>query len=120
LSPPPKAHSNGSCRPPSCAAGRPAIRKLAQGTLLTEQGEPGSGIYLLLNGVLSVWVDGAEIGEIGPGAIVGERALLEEDRRTATLRAVTSCVIAAAAKDQIDRASLASLAEMHHREDLDR
>jgi hypothetical protein len=96
---------------------KPAIRKVAQGTLLTEQGEPGREIYLLLDGMLSAWVDGAEVGELGPGAVVGERALLEEGRRTATLRAVTDCVIAAAAKDQIDRASLASLAEMHHRED---
>ena len=98
---------------------RPAIRKLASGSLLTEQGQPGSEIYLLLDGVLSVWVDGAEVGELGPGAILGERALLEEGRRTATLRAVTDCVVAAAAQDQIDRASLASLAEMHHREDAD-
>ena len=99
---------------------KPAIRKLAKGTLLTEQGEPGSEIYLLLDGVLSVWVDGAEVGELGPGAVVGERALLEEGRRTATLRAVTDSVIAAAGQDQIDHASLASLAEMHHREDPDR
>jgi Cyclic nucleotide-binding domain len=98
---------------------KPAIRKLPQGTLLTEQGEPGSEIYLLFDGVLAVWVDAAEVGELGPGAVVGERALLEESRRTATLRAVTDCVIAAAAQDQIDRASLASLAEMHHREDPD-
>jgi Cyclic nucleotide-binding domain len=99
---------------------KPAIRKLAAGTVLTEQGEPGSEIYLLLDGVLSVWVDGAEVAELGPGAVVGERALLEDGRRSATLRAVTDCVIAAAAKDQIDRVSLARLAETHHREDPDR
>ena len=97
----------------------PAIRKLAKGTLLTEQGEQGREIYLLLDGVLAVWVDAAEVGELGPGAVVGERALLEDGRRTATLRAATDCVIAAAAKDQIDRTNLASLAELHHREDPD-
>ena len=99
---------------------KPALRKLAKGTLLTEQGQPGGDIYLLLDGLLSVWVDGAEIGELGPGAVLGERALLERGRQTATLRAVTRCVIAIAAKDQIDRASLARLAAMHHREDPDR
>jgi hypothetical protein len=98
---------------------KPTIRKLAAGTLLAEQGEPGGDLYLLLDGVLSVWVDGAQIGELGPGAVVGERALLEHGRRTATLRAVTNCVIATAAKDQIDRDSLASLAKLHHREDPD-
>jgi hypothetical protein len=67
---------------------KPATRKRAKGALLTEQGEPGADIYLLLDGILSVWVDGVEVGELGPGAVVGERALLEGGRRAATLRAV--------------------------------
>lgn len=96
---------------------KPAIRKLAEGTVLAGQGEPGEDIYLLLDGVISVWVDGAQVAEFGPGAVAGERAVLEGGRRTATLRAVTNCVIAIAAKDQIDRGSLASLAEGHRRED---
>ncbi len=98
---------------------RPAVRKLPKDALLTEQGEPGDDIYLLLDGLLSVWVNGAQVAELGPGAVIGERALLEHGRRTATLRAVTGCVIATAAKDQIDRDSLASLAGLHHREDPD-
>jgi Cyclic nucleotide-binding domain len=96
---------------------KPAIRTLTKGALLTEQGQPGDDIYLLLDGVLSVWIDGAQVAELGPGAIVGERALLEHRPRTSTLRAVTSCTVAVAARDQIDRDSLASLAELHHRED---
>jgi Cyclic nucleotide-binding domain len=99
---------------------KPALRKLASGSLLIEQGQPGEDLYLLLDGMLSVWVDGTQIAELGPGAVVGERALLEHGRRTATLRAVTDCVIATAAKDQIDRGNLASLAELHHREEPDR
>jgi CRP-like cAMP-binding protein len=46
--------------------------------------------------VLSVAVDGTQIGKLGPGTVVGERALLEDGRRTVTLRAVTGCVIATA------------------------
>jgi hypothetical protein len=99
---------------------KPALRKLASGSLLIEQGQPGEDLYLLLDGMLSVWVDGTQIAELGPGAVVGERALLEHGRRTATLRAVTDCVIATAAKDQIDRGNLASLAGLHHREEPDR
>jgi hypothetical protein len=96
---------------------RPAVRKLSKDALLTRQGEPGDDIYLLLDGLLSVWVDGAQVAELGPGAVIGERAVLEHGRRTATLRAVTGCVIATAAKHQIDQDSLASLAGLHHRED---
>ena len=96
---------------------KPSIRKLAAGALLAEQGDPGGDLYLLLDGVLSVAVDGTRVGELGPGALVGERALLEDGRRTATLRAVTGCVIATASTGLIDRDSLASLAELHRRED---
>jgi Cyclic nucleotide-binding domain len=96
---------------------KPSIRKLAAGALLAEQDDPGGDLYLLLDGVLSVAVDGTQVGELGPGALVGERALLEDGRRTATLRAVTGCVIATATTDQIDRDSLASLAELHRREE---
>ena len=97
---------------------RPAIRKLAAAAPSSaEQDETGEGIYLLLDGVLSVCVDGTHVGELGPGAVVGERALLEYGRRTATLIAATDCVVAAASRDQVDRDSLASLAGQHDRED---
>jgi CRP-like cAMP-binding protein len=95
---------------------KPAVRKLAKGTMLTEQGERGDDIYLLLDGVPNVWMDGTQIGGLGPGAVVGERAALEHGRRTATLRAVTGCVITTAARDQIDGDSLA---KRHHRENTD-
>jgi hypothetical protein len=96
---------------------KPTIRKLATGSLLAEQGEPGDDIYLLLDGMLSVWADGNQVGEVGPGAVIGERSPLEHGHRTATLRAATNCVIAAAAKNRIDRDKLASLAERHQKED---
>lgn len=80
---------------------------------------PGADIYLLLDGVLSVAVDGTQIGERGPGTVVGERSLLEDGRRTATLRAVTGCVISTASRDLTDRDSLASLAGRHHQEGPD-
>jgi CRP-like cAMP-binding protein len=96
---------------------RPSIRKLRAGSLLTTQGEPGHDVYLLLDGVLEVSVDEKGLGELGPGAVVGERAVLEGGRRTSSLRAVTKCTVAVAAESQIDREKLMTLAEAHHRED---
>ena len=65
-------------------------------------------------------VNGQELGQLGPGAIAGERALLEGGVRTATLRAETDCAVAVAGRDQIDRGRLAELAvpAPRHREDL--
>jgi hypothetical protein len=95
----------------------PKIRKVKQGKTLTEQGERGSEIYLLLDGVLSVEVDGEPLADVGPGAVLGERALLEGGARTSTLRAVTKCKVAVAAEDQLDRDALVELSAGHRREE---
>ena len=95
----------------------PKFQKVKEGRTLVEQGDAGAELYLLLDGVLAVEVDGASLAEVGPGAVLGERAVLEEGRRTATLRAVTPCRVAVATADDIDPAVLAELREGHRRED---
>ena len=96
----------------------PAVRRLKAGDLLTEQGQEGDEMYLLLNGVVAVEVDGTPIADVGPGAILGERAALEGGVRTSTLRALTKITVAVAKADQIDAAALAELSTVHRREDL--
>jgi CRP-like cAMP-binding protein len=49
--------------------------------------------------------------------VVGEMALLEGGRRTATLRAVTPCRIAVVAGDQLDRDALAEVARARREPD---
>jgi hypothetical protein len=95
---------------------KPSVRTLKQGATLTEQGDQGDGLYLLLDGVLAVEVDGEPLTEVGPGAILGERALLEGSARTSTLRAVTRARVAVADADQLDRAALAEISRHHRRE----
>ena len=85
-------------------------RTLEPDETLVEQGTPGDELYLILDGVLAVEIDGEAVAEIGPGAIVGERALLEGGIRTATLRAQTRCRIAVIPEDLIDRQELEDLA----------
>jgi len=84
--------------------------RLRKGATLVEQGDPGHELYLLLDGLLAVEIDGRTVTELGPGAVVGEVALLDGGRRTATLRAVTPCRIAAVPGNRIDRDALAELA----------
>jgi hypothetical protein len=96
---------------------KPAIRKVKEGHVLVEQGQLGSELYLLLDGILSVEVDGDPLAELGPGAILGERAVLEHGRRTCTLRARTPVRVAVARTDQIDLAHLQELSMGHRRED---
>jgi CRP-like cAMP-binding protein len=68
-------------------------------------------LFLLFDGVLRVEVDGKPVAEVGPGAILGEMALLHQGRRMATLRAVTPCRVAVVSKDRIDRQALEQLAK---------
>ncbi len=96
--------------------GKSSIRKLKEGALLTEQGATGDDVFLLLNGVLNVEVDGEPIAEVGPGAILGERAALEGGVRTSTLRALTKATVAVVKADQLAEDQLAELSAGHRRE----
>lgn len=90
---------------------RPQFRRLQAGRTLVEQGGRGEERFLLFGGVLRVEVDGKPVAEVGPGAVVGEMALLAQGRRTATLRAVSSCRVAVVPKDRIDRQALEQVAK---------
>ena len=95
---------------------RPRVETVKEGATLVEQGDAGSDMYVLLDGVFSVEVDGASVAQVGPGAVLGERALLEGGRRTATLRALTPSKVAAASGDELSAELLSELAEGHRRE----
>lgn len=88
----------------------PKRRTLEPDETLVEQGAPGDELYLVLDGVLAVEIDGDEVAEIGPGAIVGEKALLEGGTRTATLSARTRCRVAVIPGELIERKELEGLA----------
>ena len=77
---------------------------------LVEQGDAGDELYLLLDGVLVAEIDGEEVAEIGPGAILGERALLEGGKRTASLTARTRCRVAVVPGELMDQQEMEDLA----------
>ncbi len=95
---------------------KPTIRSFKEGSLLTEQGAPGDDVFLVLNGVLGVEVDGEPLAEVGPGAILGERSALEGGVRTSTLRAMTKVTVAVTPADQLADDERARLSEGHQRE----
>src|ERR671934_382883 len=89
----------------------PERKRLGAGETLVEQGALGDELYLLLDGVFAVEIDGEQVAEVGPGALVGERALLEGGTRKATLRAATPARVAVVPGDAVDRAALEQLAK---------
>jgi CRP-like cAMP-binding protein len=96
---------------------KPTIRRLRDGAHLTTQGEQADELFLLLDGILRVDQDGHARGEIGPGAVVGEKAILESGHRTASLTAVARCTVAVAQRGCVDVASLERIADAYRLKD---
>jgi hypothetical protein len=97
-------------------AAKPRVRRVAAGTILTRQGEAGSEVYLVLDGVVRVERDGERLAEYGPGAMLGERSHLENGVRTATNVAVTPCRIAVVDAATLERTAMEELSTGHRRE----
>ena len=96
---------------------KPTIRTVPEGENLVRQGEPGTEVFLILDGIIVVEVDDRQVAEIGPGAVVGERASLLNGTRTATLWARTPGRVASVPHDALDSDALGSLAATHRREE---
>jgi hypothetical protein len=98
-------------------AAKPVISSFQAGAALVRQGQPGSDVYLVLDGVVRVVRDGEPLADYGPGALLGERACLEGGVRTASLVAVSPCKVAAVPGPRLDRSALMELSAGHRRED---
>jgi hypothetical protein len=91
-------------------------RELEQGDALMTEGEEGRELLLILDGTVDVEVNGDVVAEIGPGALLGERALLEGGKRTATVWATSPLRVVVIPPDAIDESALPKLAATHRRE----
>ena len=71
--------------------------RLAPGQVLFEEGSPGDRAYVILEGELEVIKASPErdvlLAARGPGEVIGEMALLENQSRIATVRAKTESVL---------------------------
>ncbi|HUS20941.1 MAG TPA: cyclic nucleotide-binding domain-containing protein [Aeromicrobium sp.] len=88
----------------------PTVRDLNAGTNLFQQGYFAQAVHLVLEGEVSVAVDGAEVARLGPGHVFGEMAMLVNRQRTGTLTAVVPTTIASMGESSVDRDDLRALA----------
>ena len=68
---------------------RMELRELAAGETLFNEGDPGACLYVISEGEVVVEAEGTELARLGPGAFFGEIALVTDQPRSATVRAVT-------------------------------
>lgn len=80
-----------------------SVLSFGAGQVLIESGKPGTGLYVVVDGRIVVEApEGTH--ELGPGRVIGERALLSDDgMRTARVRALTPGVVVAVERAEIDR-----------------
>lgn len=73
----------------SLLAGIVEEQRFPAGKNLFEQGDPGLGLYVILEGVAEAKVNGEVVRKMEPGTFFGEIALLDGGPRSATVTAVT-------------------------------
>ena len=72
--------------------------EVAPGDFLFREGESGDKMYVLLEGNAEIMVGELVVESAGPGALLGEMALIDDSPRTASVVAKTPCRLA-----EIDR-----------------
>ena len=85
-------------------------RNYEQGQAIVQQGDEGRELFLLLDGIVDVEVGGEEVAEIGPGALLGEMALLGDGTRTASVYATTPTRVVVVPPEAVSQSALEELA----------
>jgi voltage-gated sodium channel len=72
-------------------------------TVICNQDEPGYEMYFIVFGKVSVQVDGKKVTELHEGDIFGERSLLYQERRTASIVTTmpTTCIVVTSTQFQL-------------------
>ncbi len=86
---------------------------LPAGYRLLEQGSFPHEFFVILEGTVDITKDGAPLASLGRGEILGEIAILEDERRTATVVAATPVRAAVMSRREFDqmRAQLPAVAQ---------
>jgi CRP-like cAMP-binding protein len=66
---------------------------LPAGRVLVEQDTSGHECFVLVDGTVSVTINGNKVATLGPGAYFGELSLLDKGPRTATVTAETPVTV---------------------------
>jgi CRP-like cAMP-binding protein len=78
-----------------------------QGEVIFSEGDPGNYMLILVDGRLSIFKGGERgshlLSHEGRGRLIGEMALLDHERRSATCMADTDCTVLMLEAEQLNR-----------------
>ena len=85
-------------------AGGKQQRIFKSGEVVMAQGEPGHSAFIIESGTVEIFLENGagekqHIGTRGPGAMIGEMAIIDNAPRTATVRAIDECSLLEISKD---------------------
>src|SRR5882672_6709787 len=67
------------------------LLRFEAGKVIFREGDPGSVVFVVLDGKVELRVAGRLVETVGPGGILGEMALIEHAPRVATATAKVAC-----------------------------
>ncbi len=73
--------------------------ELSAGATLTREGQDGGTAYIIVEGQAEVVRQGHQLATLGPDDVVGEMSLLDQQPRTATVKALTDLKLLAFTHD---------------------
>ena len=78
------------------------LRSIPFGLVLFREGEPGTEMYILMQGTAEISVGGDVVEVARPGALLGEMALVDSSARSATVITRSDCKFVAVDGKQFD------------------
>jgi CRP-like cAMP-binding protein len=73
--------------------GDPAQQRYNKGQVIMVAGQTGALMYVVLEGKVAISIRGAVVQYVGPGAVFGEMALIDQSPRSANAAAESDCVL---------------------------
>ena len=67
------------------------LLRVEAGKIIFREGDPGDAVYVVLDGLVELRVNGQLVETVEPGGVLGEMALIEQAPRVATATARTAC-----------------------------
>jgi hypothetical protein len=90
---------------PANGAGKgPEQRKLVKGQILFEEGDAGTEAFLISSGAIEIYRRGAieqSLATLGPGELLGELSLIDDQPRAASARAADNSVLIVLSKESL-------------------
>jgi len=83
-------------------------KKFKAGDVIMRQGEKGESAYIIEEGKVEIVIEGTggqeqNVGTRGPGAMIGEMAIVDNAPRTATVRAIEDCQLLEITQEDFSR-----------------